>query len=112
MKLPSMTVGWAGSRLSRQSICIEHCSRCVAGASKFYAEALKQGTFESLMNLTAGSTDSSGLDAASRIAASMGQVDEKVENMRLHLRLPFTCLVMPSLVCMRAAAAASFNMLA
>eukprot|EP00775_Hariotina_reticulata_P009112 gene9112-9281_t len=47
------------------------------GASKFYSEALKQGTTESLMSLTAGSTDSSGMDAASRITAAMGPVDEK-----------------------------------
>lgn len=56
-------------------------SFCIAGASKFYSEALKQGTTESLMSLTTGSTDSSGMDAASRITAVMGPVDEKVSNM-------------------------------
>jgi hypothetical protein len=49
------------------------------GASKYYAEATKLGTEESLMSLTLQtSIDSSGVDAATRIGAAMGAVDEKV----------------------------------
>eukprot|EP00775_Hariotina_reticulata_P003511 gene3511-3781_t len=50
------------------------------GASKFYAEATKLGTEESLMSLTLQtSTDSTGVDAATRINAAMGAVDEKTD---------------------------------
>jgi hypothetical protein len=49
-----------------------------SGASKYYNEALKQGTSESLMSLTTGSVNAKGVDAATRIVSAMGPVDEKV----------------------------------
>eukprot|EP00775_Hariotina_reticulata_P009651 gene9651-9811_t len=48
-------------------------------ASKYYNEALKQGTTESLMSLTTGSVNAKGVDAATRIVSAMGPVDEKTD---------------------------------
>eukprot|EP00775_Hariotina_reticulata_P003515 gene3515-3785_t len=52
----------------------------MAGASRYYAEATKLGTEESLMALTVqSSTDATGVDTATRITAAMGTVDEKAD---------------------------------
>lgn len=48
-----------------------------AGASKFYAEAMKQGTAESLLSLAGSSSDA---EATVQLTALLGNIDEKVRS--------------------------------
>jgi hypothetical protein len=60
----------------------------MVGASRYYAEASKLGTEQSLMTLTVQtSTDASGVDTATRITAAMGAVDEKVTMHDVHIAI-------------------------
>lgn len=62
------------------SLCVkQHCLLDLVPAStlpcRFYAEAMKQGTSESLLSLAGSSTEA---DSTSRLTQLMGNVDEKV----------------------------------
>jgi hypothetical protein len=58
-----------------------------AGASKFYGEAMKQGTAESLLSLAGSSSDA---EATVAMASLLGNIDEKVRLQRC-IRSPRAC---------------------
>jgi hypothetical protein len=73
----------------RRLVCHESvAASAAAGASKFYGEAMKQGTNESLLSLAGSSSDA---EAAVQMTSLLGNIDEKVRTAILHL-LPGVCV--------------------